>query len=75
MFDNKDDFSLESDAVTISTINSFKGMENKVIIYVSENKSSICNDFRTYVALTRAKEALVVLNNNKKYLEYSKKWM
>ncbi|MBT0759799.1 UvrD-helicase domain-containing protein [Campylobacter lari] len=75
MFDNKDDFSLESDAVTISTINSFKGMENKVIIYISENKSSICNDFRTYVALTRAKEALVVLNNNKKYLEYSKEWM
>ncbi|TBR81771.1 DUF2075 domain-containing protein [Campylobacter novaezeelandiae] len=75
MFDNKDDFSLENDAVTISTINSFKGMENKVIIYISENKSSIYNDFRTYVALTRAKEALVVLNSNKEYLEYSKEWM
>ncbi|WP_291950153.1 nuclease-related domain-containing DEAD/DEAH box helicase [Campylobacter sp.] len=75
MFDNKEEFSLENNNITICTINSFKGMENKVIIFISEDKNNIQNDFKTYVALTRAKEALVVLNKNKKYLEYSKEWV
>lgn len=75
MFSSKEDFSLNNDEITISTINSFKGMENKIIIFVSEDINNIQNDFKTYVALTRAKEALVVLNKNQKYLEYSKEWI
>ncbi|EAK4846817.1 DUF2075 domain-containing protein [Campylobacter coli] len=74
MLDNKEDFSLENGDMTLCTVNSFKGMENKVIIFISEDKSDINSDFKTYVALTRAKEALVVLNQNRKYIEYSKEW-
>lgn len=75
-FDNKskEDFMQGGEKLKIVTIHSFKGLENGVVVFISEGKEDILGDFETYVAITRATECLIVLNQKEKYKEYSKGW-
>ena len=52
----------------MSTIHSFKGWESRnVIIIIPENKKI---DFQLYAALTRVRENLIVINQNKRYQKF-----
>lgn len=75
-FDNKskEDFMQGGEKIKVITIHSFKGLENGVVVFISEGKEDILGDFETYVAITRATECLIVLNKKEKYQEYSKGW-
>lgn len=72
--ENKGKFSIQSDNVKISTIESFKGLEIDAVIYVSDDKDNIKTDIETYIAITRARMYLIVLNQNKKYKDCGAKW-
>ena len=71
---SKEEFMQKSKILKIVTIHSFKGLENGVVVFISEGKEDILGDFETYVAITRATECLIVLNKKQKYQEYSKGW-
>lgn len=71
---NKEKFSLQSDKLKISTIESFKGLEIDATIYVSDEQDNIRKDIETYIAITRAKSHLIVLNQTEKYQTYGARW-
>lgn len=71
---NKEKFSLQSDKLKISTIESFKGLEIDAVIYVSDEQDNIKKDIETYIAITRAQSHLIVLNQTEKYQAYGAKW-
>ena len=56
----KHSFHVESDALKLSTINSFKGLETKAVVYLLNRSES--NYERVYTAITRAKAHLLVIN-------------
>lgn len=49
-------------------------MEIDAVIYVSDDKDNIKTDIETYIAITRAKSHLIVLNQTEKYQTYGAKW-
>lgn len=71
---SKEEFMQEEERVKIITLHSFKGLENGVVIYISDGKEDDKSDFETYVAITRATECLIVLNTKEKYKEYGEGW-
>lgn len=71
---SKEELMQEDYGVKIITLHSFKGLENGVIIYISDGKEDDKSDFETYVAITRATECLIVLNTKEKYKEYGEGW-
>jgi len=61
-------FKINSPYLKMSTIHSFKGWEARnVIIITPENKSI---DSHLYAALTRVRENLIVINQNKRYQKF-----
>ena len=55
----KEIFSLQSDKLKISTIESFKGLEIKAVIYLTSRLDDIKIDIETYIAFTRATSCLI----------------
>ncbi|GAA7257757.1 hypothetical protein HpCK38_15470 [Helicobacter pylori] len=70
----KEDFMQKDENLKILTLHSFKGLENGVVIYISDGKEDQKSDFETYVAITRATECLIVLNTKERYREYGQGW-
>lgn len=70
----KKEFSSNNENLKIMTVHSFKGLENGVVIFISDGKEDVLGDFETYVAITRATECLIVLNTKDKYREYGETW-
>ena len=52
----------------MSTIHSFKGWEARNVIIVTPEKKLI--DSSLYAALTRVRENLIVINQNKRYQKF-----
>ena len=52
----------------MSTIHSFKGWEARNVIIITPEKKSI--DTKLYAALTRVRENLIVINQNKRYQKF-----
>lgn len=71
---SKEGFMQKDENLKILTLHSFKGLENGVVIYISDGKEDQKNDFETYVAITRATECLIVLNTKERYREYGQGW-
>lgn len=71
---DKEEFMQKDKNLKILTLHSFKGLENGVVIYISDGKENTRGDFETYVAITRATECLIVLNTKEKYKEYGRGW-
>lgn len=55
--------------ITFSTIQSFKGLENSVVILIDVNSYSVVN--LMYVALSRARTALYIFESKNAHSEYS----
>jgi superfamily I DNA/RNA helicase len=61
-------FRINSPYLKMSTIHSFKGWESRnVIVVIPENKKI---DSQLYAALTRVRENLIVINQNKRYQKF-----
>lgn len=58
-----------TDCITFSTIQSFKGLENAVIVLVDVNSYSLVN--LMYVALSRARAALYIFETKSAHSEYT----
>lgn len=71
---NKEKFCIQSNKLKISTIESFKGLEIEAVIYVSDKQNSIKTHIESYIAFTRAKTHLIVLNQNKEYQSCGATW-
>ena len=69
----KDEFSLTVDAVKVSTVESFKGLESKAIILVHYPRKED-NDKLLFVALTRATEFFIVFNCVEEHKKFGKGW-
>lgn len=72
---NKKAFWMGDGRLKICTIHSFKGWEILNVIVLTpdrENDKSI--DFLLYIAITRARQNLIVFNRNKRYEDYGKDW-
>lgn len=72
--ESKLNFSNMHDTLKLSTIYSYKGMENRAIIYLTSFSSDIEESIATYIALTRAQEYIYVLNRSEKYKDYGAGW-
>ena len=74
---HKKSFWMKDPRLKMSTIHSFKGWEiNNVILITPEYQSSFIGslDNIIYTAITRAKQNLIVLNRNPKYVDYGNTW-
>lgn len=71
---NKNKFSIDSPNVKITTVHSFKGMEAKAVIFVSDTTFEIIHIIEAYVALTRATESIVFFNRMAELEKYGKRW-
>jgi len=56
------DYKLKENEIYYFTVQSFKGLESNVVIYIEHNKNSRQNDMLRYVAYTRARFFLYVIN-------------
>jgi hypothetical protein len=66
------EFSMNTDAIKLSTTYSFKGYEADTVIIVIQSWEQ--NDELIYTALTRAKESLIIVNiGNNKYEQFFQK--
>ena len=74
VFRHKKAFRLGDSRLKMSTIHSFKGWEAvHVILLIPEEWKGLGNlDAFVYTAMTRTRENLIVLNCNKRYVEYGK---
>ena len=61
-------FKINSPYLKMSTIHSFKGWEARNVIIVTPNNKSIHSHL--YTALTRVRENLIVVNQNKRYEKF-----
>ncbi len=61
-------FKVNSPYLKMSTIHSFKGWEARNVIIITPEKKSI--DINLYAALTRVRENLIVINQNKRYQKF-----
>jgi superfamily I DNA/RNA helicase len=61
-------FKVDSPYLKMSTIHSFKGWEARNVIIVTPEKKLI--DSNLYAALTRVRENLIVINQNKRYQKF-----
>ena len=61
-------FWMKSGTMKLSTIHSFKGWEARNVIIVTPEKKLI--DSNLYAALTRVRENLIVINQNKRYAKF-----
>lgn len=59
-FKNKELFFMSDNRLKFSTIHSFKGLESEAVIYITPTNAKA--HYETYIAITRAKDALIVLN-------------
>ena len=75
-YKNKHSFWMGDSRLKISTIHSFKGWELLNVIVLTPN-----HDFKEkmdslmYIAITRARENLIVFNRLDKYVDYGKSWI
>ena len=67
-------FSNIHDTLKISTVYSYKGMENRAVIHLTSCINNIMHDIATYIALTRAQEYIYILNRSEKYRVYGMGW-
>ncbi len=61
-------FKINSPYLKMSTIHSFKGWEARNVIVITPENKSI--DSHLYAALTRVRENLIVVNQNKRYEKF-----
>ena len=61
-------FRINSPFLKMSTIHSFKGWESRNVIIVTPENKKI--DSHLYAALTRVRENLIIVNQNKRYEKF-----
>lgn len=76
---HKQSFWMGDGRLKMSTIHSFKGWEllNVIILTPSDEFQNMNNsnvDYLIYIALTRARQSVIVFNRHSKYKEYGKGW-
>ena len=69
----KDEFSLSADAVKVSTVDSFKGLESKAVIFINRPRKEK-DEKLFFVALTRATEFFIVFNCVEGHKKFGKSW-
>jgi hypothetical protein len=69
-------FKVGGDKLKLCTIKSFKGWERRDIIILTNNNSSQANlyDHELYTAISRVREKLFIINQNKRYSDFFKNY-